>query len=106
MDQIRPLATPAQVSDYLGVPVNTLKQWRVRQVGPRYCKIGGRVRYRWSDVEAFVAAQTKETAEGHAQEKAAPGGTGRGRRRAASTSAPVYATRPSDTPASGGPCVR
>ena len=58
----RTLATPAEVADYLGVPVNTLTAWRYRGTGPRYCKIGRHVRYRWSDVEAFVAAQAKETA--------------------------------------------
>jgi len=31
----------------------TLEQWRWRGVGPRYLKLGGRVIYRLSDVEAF-----------------------------------------------------
>ncbi len=33
----------------------TLEQWRWRGVGPRYLKLGGRVIYRLSDVEAFEA---------------------------------------------------
>ena len=31
----------------------TLERWRWAQEGPRYLKIGGRVVYRASDVEAF-----------------------------------------------------
>ena len=31
----------------------TLERWRWAQEGPRYLKIGGRVVYRLSDVEAF-----------------------------------------------------
>jgi hypothetical protein len=34
----------------------TLEQWRWQGKGPRYLKIGGRVVYRLSDVEAFEAA--------------------------------------------------
>ena len=33
----------------------TLEQWRWRGVGPRYLKLGARVIYRLSDVEAFEA---------------------------------------------------
>ena len=34
----------------------TLEQWRWQGRGPRFLKIGGRVVYRLSDVEAFEAA--------------------------------------------------
>ena len=34
----------------------TLEQWRWQGKGPRYLKIGGRVVYRLTDVEAFEAA--------------------------------------------------
>jgi hypothetical protein len=34
----------------------TLEQWRWQQRGPRYLKIGGRIVYRLSDIEAFEAA--------------------------------------------------
>lgn len=53
----RPLATPEQVSEYLGVPVDTLYQWRYRRIGPRASKIGRHLRYQWRDVEAYVEAQ-------------------------------------------------
>jgi hypothetical protein len=35
------------------VSPRTLEQWRWRGQGPRFLKIGGRVIYRLSDVEAF-----------------------------------------------------
>ncbi len=34
----------------------TLEQWRWQGKGPRYLKIGGRVVYRLSDIEAFESA--------------------------------------------------
>jgi Helix-turn-helix domain len=48
-----PLATPEEVSEYLRVTVKTLKNWRSLRTGPRYLKAGGRVRYRWADVERW-----------------------------------------------------
>jgi hypothetical protein len=38
------------------ISARTLEQWRWQGRGPRYLKIGGRVVYRLSDVEAFEAA--------------------------------------------------
>ncbi len=39
----------------------TLERWRWAQEGPRYLKIGGRVVYRLSDVEAFEREVTMAT---------------------------------------------
>jgi hypothetical protein len=39
----------------------TLERWRWEQVGPCYLKIGGRVVYRLEDIEAYEAAQLRET---------------------------------------------
>jgi excisionase family DNA binding protein len=58
----RPLATPEQVSEFLGVPVETLYQWRYRKVGPPASKVGRHLRYRWSDVEAYVDANAPAAA--------------------------------------------
>jgi excisionase family DNA binding protein len=62
MSDRRPLATTREVAEYLGVPERTLGQWAHYGIGPRYCKIGRHRRYRWSDVEAWVASRMKETA--------------------------------------------
>lgn len=52
------LMTPAETGDYLkDLPEATLAQWRHRNIGPRYLKIGKHVRFRRSDVEAWLAEQ-------------------------------------------------
>lgn len=53
----RALGTPDAVSQYLGVPIETLYVWRVRGKGPRASKVGRHLRYRWSDVEKWLDAQ-------------------------------------------------
>lgn len=56
-EDIRPLASVEEVSAYLGVPVQTLYHWRHRKQGPASSRIGKHLRYRWSDVDAYVNAQ-------------------------------------------------
>lgn len=59
MDERRALATVEQVSEYLGVPVQTLYAWRSRGGrGPKASRIGRHLRYRWSDVEKYIDEQT------------------------------------------------
>jgi hypothetical protein len=51
---------PRLVSQLLGVPEATLATWRCTgRVKLPYFKIGGHVRYRASDIEAFIAANMK-----------------------------------------------
>ncbi len=57
------LDTPA-VSEYLGVPVETLKQWRCRGKGPRYRKLpNGKVTYRIQDLNEFSESHMIEPSE-------------------------------------------
>jgi excisionase family DNA binding protein len=49
-----------QVSAHLGVPLNTLYQWRSKGYGPKGLRIGKYVRYRREDVEAWVTQQRSE----------------------------------------------
>jgi predicted DNA-binding transcriptional regulator AlpA len=58
----RALATPVEVSEYLGEPVATLYQWRHRGIGPKVHKLGRHLRYRWTEVEAWVDRQTVDLA--------------------------------------------
>ncbi|WP_333769815.1 helix-turn-helix transcriptional regulator [Streptomyces sp. IBSBF 2435] len=58
----RPLATPAELSAYLGVPVATLYQWRHQGLGPKVHKVGRHLRYRWAEVEAWVDQQAVDLA--------------------------------------------
>ncbi|MFI1534519.1 helix-turn-helix transcriptional regulator [Streptomyces anandii] len=53
-----PLASPQDVAAYLGVPVKTLYQWKYRGIGPKVHKVGRHLRYRWSEVDAWVNAQS------------------------------------------------
>ncbi len=53
------LWTIRDVAQYLGVPVQTLYQWRSRGYGPKGVRIGRHVRYRSDDVRSWVADQVK-----------------------------------------------
>ena len=55
-------ATIEEVSDYLGIAVKTLYQWRWRGKGPLSSRVGNKIRYKWSDVEAWYEAQPKRAA--------------------------------------------
>ena len=48
------LLSVGDLADYLQVPHNTLYQWRHHGVGPRALRIGKYLRYRRSDVEAWL----------------------------------------------------
>jgi excisionase family DNA binding protein len=54
------LATAEEVSRFLGVPVKTLYNWRHGGIGPRASRVGRHLRYRWSDVEAWVDRQADQ----------------------------------------------
>ncbi|MFF7763114.1 helix-turn-helix transcriptional regulator [Streptomyces griseorubiginosus] len=56
--QRRKLATAEELADYLGVPLATVYQWSSRGGGPRLIKVGRHLRARWSDIEAYLDAQT------------------------------------------------
>lgn len=53
------LVIPQTVADYLGTTTANLAQMRYRGTGPKFVKLGHRaVRYRWSDIEAWIDANT------------------------------------------------
>lgn len=45
------------VADYLGIPKNTLYQWRSKGYGPTGRRVGKYVRYRADDVDAWFDNQ-------------------------------------------------
>lgn len=56
---VRMWLTTAEAAEYLGYPVDTLRTWRARNRGPKYSRPhAGNVRYRASDLEAFMDAHT------------------------------------------------
>jgi hypothetical protein len=52
------LATPREVAEVLHVRESTLAQQRYRGLGLPYLKVGRAIRYKWSDVEAYLAERT------------------------------------------------
>ena len=50
---------PPTLSSELHIPLATLAQWRYRKVGPPWIRVGRHIRYRRSDVEAWLTAQTE-----------------------------------------------
>jgi excisionase family DNA binding protein len=50
------VATPTEVAAYLQVSVKTLYTWRYKRQGPRAHRVGRHLRYRWEDVEAWLAS--------------------------------------------------
>lgn len=61
-----PILTVTQVSDETLTPVGTLRYWRHNGTGPESFKLGRRVVYRRSAVDAWIAAQELATTRGGA----------------------------------------
>jgi Helix-turn-helix domain len=49
-----------ELSRRWGISHRTLQRWRWLKQGPTYLKVGGAIRYRIEDVEAFEAAQLRQ----------------------------------------------
>lgn len=54
------LFTPAQLAERIGSTTGTLAYWRYVGRGPRFVKIGRNVRYRPSDINAWLDQQTRD----------------------------------------------
>lgn len=57
------LLSTAQVAAVLGRAVATIRDWRTRRVGPRYCRGRGFPMYRWADVEAWLNGTAVDPAD-------------------------------------------
>jgi excisionase family DNA binding protein len=51
------LLSPAELAAYLGVPLGTIYGWRYRGEGPEGLSVGRHVRYRRTDVEAWLESR-------------------------------------------------
>ena len=49
------LMSVQELAAYLDIPVKTIYAWRYHGEGPRGFRIGRHVRFRWHDVEAWLA---------------------------------------------------
>lgn len=53
-----PLLTEREAAPQLSRSEAALRDWRYRGGGPKYVKLGGKIRYRQSDIDAYIAANT------------------------------------------------
>ena len=65
MDVPDRLMTVTELSEMLGIPVNTLYSWRWRGEGPTGYRVGRYVRYRRSEVNAWLEAQASRAGGVH-----------------------------------------
>ncbi|MGY5127155.1 helix-turn-helix transcriptional regulator [Streptomyces nigrescens] len=54
--------TPVDLADLLGIPVETVYQWRRKHSGPRGFRVGRHLRYDPEDVRTWVAGRMEEAA--------------------------------------------
>ncbi|MFD5101703.1 helix-turn-helix transcriptional regulator [Streptomyces albidochromogenes] len=54
--------TPIDLADLLGVPIETVYQWRRKHTGPKGFRVGRHLRYDPEDVRAWVATLMEEAA--------------------------------------------
>jgi excisionase family DNA binding protein len=55
----QPLGTSPEVADYLQVSVRTLDDWAYRGEGPEFSYVGQQRRYRWEDVDKYLAERKR-----------------------------------------------
>jgi excisionase family DNA binding protein len=61
VESVDPLLTVEDLAAYLDVPVATLYAWRCRGQGPVGFRVGKHLRYRRSDVEAWIRGRLELT---------------------------------------------
>ncbi|GAA4656271.1 hypothetical protein GCM10023347_01820 [Streptomyces chumphonensis] len=54
--------SPVDLADLLGVPIETVYQWRRKRTGPRGFRVGRHLRYDPEDVRHWVADLMEEAA--------------------------------------------
>ena len=65
----RPLLNELQAAEFLGLKPRTLQAWRWSGGGPRFVRLSARaVRYRQSDLDAYVTARLVHSTSEEAQD--------------------------------------
>lgn len=57
------LLSPQECAERLGVSTSTLDAWRVKRIHLDFVKLGKLVRYKASEVQRFIDAQTKKAGQ-------------------------------------------
>ncbi len=60
-----PLLDIRELSEYLGVPVSTIYDWRSRGVGPRAYRFGKHLKFAVTDVTEWIEAQRDPAPAAH-----------------------------------------
>jgi predicted DNA-binding transcriptional regulator AlpA len=55
------LLTEVQAADFLCLSIRTLQAWRIKLAGPRFVRAGRAIRYRRSDLIAWIDANTSRS---------------------------------------------
>ena len=55
------LLDPQETARWLGITSGVLAKWRYSGRSPAYVKVGGRVRYRVADLEAWIASRVRHS---------------------------------------------
>jgi predicted site-specific integrase-resolvase len=55
------LMTQDEVAALFDISLPVLANWRCAGKGPRYVKLGGRVKYRKDDIEAFINSNVRKS---------------------------------------------
>ena len=58
-DSSEALLTTKETAALLRCSISALNKWRVRGDGPRFVRLGGRVRYRRADLTRYIADRTR-----------------------------------------------
>lgn len=53
-----PILTTPELAQEFNVAEITLRKWRLGGTGPRFIRIGANIRYRRSDIDAWLAFRT------------------------------------------------
>jgi hypothetical protein len=53
------LLTTEQTAEVFGITQNTLEKWRVFGRGPKFVRVGRRIRYSPTDIAAYLAESTR-----------------------------------------------
>jgi len=61
MSTTDPLLTQDDAAARWLISPRTVERWRQQRVGPRYLKLGGRVLYRLSDIEAWELSRLRSS---------------------------------------------
>ena len=57
------LLNETETSKLLSVSKKTLQSWRWRRTGPSFLKLGGAIRYRLEDIQAYMESCLQSTAD-------------------------------------------